>query len=371
MLKYLIEKEFKQIMRNAIIPKMIIAYPIMVLLIFPWAINFEVKNIKIGIVDQDKSALSRQLIHKISASHYFILQDVSSNHNASIKNLEKGESDIILQIPTHFEHNLMKTHGTDVMISANAVNGTQGLLGNSYLGEIIHDFSDEIRREQMPEALRTSHAPRLEVVPNYQFNQELDYKHFMLPAFIVLMITLICGILPSLNIVTEKETGTIQQINATPVTKFKFIFAKLIPFWIIGLIILTISFFLLWIVYEFFPTGSFIWIFLSAIVFIVGISGFGIIISNYSETLQQSMFLVMFFILIVILLSGMFTPVESMPMWAQTIAHLNPLTYFIEIMRRIYLKGSELFDILTPLSILFGFALVLNAWAVLSYRKST
>lgn len=369
MLKYLIEKEFKQIMRNAIIPKMILAYPIMVLLIFPWAINFEVKNIKISIVDQDKSTFSQRLMHKIDASKYFMLETVSENYEAAIEEMEKGKCDIILQIPSAFEHDLMREKNSNVMISANAVNGTQGLLGNSYLTQIVRDFSDEIRYEEMPILLQ-SNAPRIEVVPDYRFNKELDYKDFMLPAFIVLMITLICGIVPSLNIVTEKETGTIQQINATPVTKFKFILAKLIPFWIIGLIILTISFFLLWIIYGLLPTGSFVWIFLAAIIFIIGISGFGIIISNYSDTLQQSMFLVMFFILIIILLSGMFTPVESMPLWAQIIAYANPLTYFIEIMRWVYLKGSGFFDILKPLGILLAFALGLNAWAILSYRKS-
>lgn len=367
-LKYLIEKEFKQIFRNAIIPKMIVGYPIMVLIIFPWAISFEVKNIKIHVVDNAKSVYSQRLINKIDASAYFILTNVSTDYDKAINDVEKEKSDIILEIPASFDRDLVKEQTANVMISANAVNSTQGLLGNNYLTQIIHDFSREIRAEISP-ATSVAHAPRMEIVPDYRYNKKLDYKSFMLPAFMVLMITLICGILPSLNIVIEKETGTIQQINATPVSKFNFILAKLIPYWIIGIIILSISFIVTWLIYGLLPAGSFLTLYVTAVVFIVGITGLGIIISNYSDTLQQSMFLVMFFILIIILLSGMFTPVSAMPVWAQTVAYANPLTYFIEIMRLVYLKGSSLVDVAKPLMWLALFAVFFNTWAVLSYKK--
>lgn len=367
-LKFLIEKEFKQIARNAIIPKMIVGYPVLVLLIFPWAINFEVKNIKIDAVDNCKSVYSQRLINKINASAYFTLNDVPTDYNGAFKNVEKGKADIVLEIPVSFDTDLVKEQGAHVRISANAANSTQGLQGSNYLTQIMNDFSQEIRDELAP-AMQQSHTPRIEIAPDYRYNKELDYKVFMLPAFIVLMITLICGILPALNIVEEKETGTIQQINTTPVSKFNFILAKLIPFWTIGIIILSISFLLVWIVYGLIPTGSFLSLYTASVIFIIGISGMGIIISNYSETLQQASFLVMFFILIIILLSGMFTPVSSMPGWAQVVTHANPLTYFIKIMRLVYLKGSGLRDIFQPMAILIVFAAILNTWAVLSYRK--
>lgn len=367
-LKFLIEKEFKQIKRNAIIPKMILGYPLMVLLLFPWAISFEIKNIKIDIVDHSKSVYSQRLINKISASQYFILNDVPLNYQSAFTNMEEGKADIILEIPSTFDVNLVKSKSADVRVSANAVNSTQGLLGNSYLTQIVSDFSQEMMAELSP-SLAQAHSPRVEIVPDYRYNKELDYKTFMLPAFIALMITLICGILPSLNIVLEKETGTIQQINATPVSKLYFILAKLIPYWIIGFIILTISFLLVWVVYGLTPLGGFLSLYFASLIFIIGIAGLGIIVSNYSETLQQAMFLVMFFILIIILLSGMFTPISTMPVWAQTIAYANPLTYYIQIMRLVYLKGSTFIDIMQPILILVGFAVALNTWAVLSYKK--
>lgn len=367
-LKFLIEKEFKQIWRNAIIPKMIVGYPVLVLLIFPWAINFEVKNIRIDVVDHAKNTYSVRLADKISASDYFILNAVPRSYADAFSDLEAGKADIILEIPASFDTDLVKEKTSAVRISVNAVNSTQGLLGNSYLTQIIGDFSQEIRAELSPQ-MAFSRAPRIEIVPDYRYNKELDYKLFMLPAFIALIITLICGILPSLNIVLEKETGTIQQINATPVSKFNFILAKLIPYWIIGLIILTVSFILLWLIYGLLPSGSFFTLYVASVIYIAGVAGLGIIVSNYSDTLQQSMFLVMFFILIFILLSGIFTPVANMPVWAQGIAYLNPMTYLIRIMRLVYLKGSTFADILQPMLVLVAFTVGLNSWAVASYRK--
>lgn len=367
-LKFLVEKEFKQIIRNAIIPKMIVGYPIMVLLIFPWAINFEVNNIKIDIVDYNKSSYSQQLVDKIDASAYFILTNVSTDYNNSMEQMNRKEADIILEIPPTFDRDIVKEKSADVMVVVNAVNSTQGLLGNSYLTQIINDFSREIRAELFPASVMTKGA-NIEIVPDYRYNKKLDYKIFMIPAFIALMLTLICGIMPSLNIVLEKETGTIQQINATPVNRFSFILAKLIPYWVIGLIILTISFVLVWLVYGLIPVGSFATLYLSSIVFIIAITGLGIIVSNYSDTLQQAMFLVMFFILIIILLSGIFTPISAMPAWAQVITYCNPLTYYIKIMRLVYLQGSGVPDILQPLTILLLFAVVLNGWGIVSYKK--
>lgn len=368
-LKYLIEKEFKQIWRNPLIPKMIVFYPILVLLIFPWAINFEVKNIKVNVVDQSKSVYSHRLIQKVDASAYFILNDITDGYEASMKDLENDRCDIILVVPPRFDEQLVKERRADISLVANAVNTTQGLLGSNYLTEIITDFGSDLRYEIQP-ILKVQQAQELEIVPRYRYNETLDYKTFMLPAFIVLMITLICGILPSLNVVLEKEVGTIHQMNTTPVSKMNFILAKVIPYWIIGVIILTISLVMVWMIYGLLPLGSILAIYVASIIFIVGITALGIIISNYSDTLQQSMFLVLFFILIIILLSGMFTPVSSMPVWAQTIAYINPLTHFIEIMRLIYLKGNSLMDLLSQMGILVLFGVVLNGWAVLSYRKS-
>ena len=324
-----------------------------------------------NVVDHNNSVYSERLIQKIDASKYFIINNISSNYNEAMVDIEKGNADIILEIQSTFDKDIVKNKTAEVMLSANSVNGTRGLLGNAYLSQILNDYSTELRSELAHSGI----PPRqkmsfINVIPQYKFNENLDYKVFMIPALMVMMVTLICGILPALNIVSEKETGTIQQINVTPVNKYQFILAKLIPYWIIGFIILSIAFGVVGLLYGIWPAGGFLPLYVSSLVFIVGISGLGLIISNYSDTLQQAMFLAFFFILIIILLSGLFTPIASMPQWAQIVAKSNPLSYFMEVMRMIYLKGSSYKGISQPFLYLLGFAFAFNIWAVLSYSKS-
>lgn len=311
------------------------------------------------------------MIQKVDASKYFIINNITSDYNEAIVDIEQSDADIILEIQPSFDKDIVRNRTAEVMLSANSVNGTRGLLGNAYLSQILNDYSSELRSELAHKGTPTRQKMSfISVIPQYKFNENLDYKVFMIPALMVMMVTLICGILPALNIVSEKENGTIQQINVTPVNKYQFILAKLIPYWVIGFIILSIAFVVVGLLYGIWPAGGFLPLYVSSLVFIVGISGFGLIISNYSATLQQAMFLAFFFILIIILLSGLFTPIASMPTWAQVVARSNPLSYFMEIMRMIYLKGSSYSGIAAPLLSLVGFAFGFNLWAVLSYSKS-
>ena len=239
---------------------------------------------------------------------------------------------------------------------------------------IVNDFSSELREELIntipPQSMSViANTPKVDIIPQYKFNPSLDYKDFMIPGFMVLLLTILCGILPALNIVMEKENGTINQINVTPVSKAGFILAKLIPYWTVGLIVMIISVVLSYIIYGLWPAGSVIAVLFSAVIFILSISGMGLIISNYSETMQQASFLVMFFILILVLLGGMFTPVSSMPTWAQTIAAVNPFKYLTSTFRMIYLNGSTLADVSGNLFALVLIAIALNGWAIFSYKK--
>ena len=191
----------------------------------------------------------------------------------------------------------------------------------------------------------------------------------MVPALMVMLLTLICGFLPALNIVGEKEAGTIEQINVTPVGKFTFILAKLLPYWLIGFVVLTTCFILAWVLYGITPVGHFLIIYFFAVLFVLSMSGLGLVISNHSATMQQSMFVMWFCMLVLILMSGLFTPISSMPEWAQVITVFNPLKYLMQVMRMVYLKGSGMADLLPQLGALLAFALVLNIWAVKSFKK--
>lgn len=372
MIKFLIEKEFKQLLRNSFLPKMIFIFPCMIMILMPWAANLEIKNINLNIVDNGHSVLSRRLVDKIGASTYFRTTALPDTYNDGLEGVEVGTADIILEIPRDFEKDWVHGKSPRLLIAANAVNGTKGGLGSSYLSSIISDYTRELQVESPTHGMHSGRAlPKMGITTQNLFNPNLNYKLFMVPALMVMLLTMICGFLPALNVVGEKEAGTIEQINVTPVGKFTFILAKLIPYWLIGYMVLTICFFLAWLLYGILPAGHFLTIYLFSMVFLLVVSGFGLVISNHSATLQQAMFVMWFFMLILILMSGLFTPIHSMPQWAQLIAALNPLKYFVEVMRTIYLRGGGFTDLLPQLGTLLVFAAFFNLWAVKSYRKSS
>lgn len=361
-LRYLLEKEFKQIKRDKFLPRIIFLVPLMQLIILPFAANFEMRNINLGIIDNDHSVLSKQLTEKVLSSGYFRLTNVSPSYNQALTSIESNESDILLEIPLNFEKNLGKEGGTEVLVAANAVNGTKGGMGSSYLSSIIQDFNQE-KGFTAGSVLSGIRATNL-------FNPHLDYKNYMVPGIMAFLLTIIGGFLSALNIVSEKEKGTIEQINVTPVPKALFLLSKLIPFWVIGFVLLTIGVGIAWVVYGLFPIGNLGVIYLFAAAYLTVFTGFGLIISSISSTQQQAMFTAFFFMIIFILLSGLFTPVSSMPEWAQTLTLFNPLRYFIEVMRMVYLKGSQFSDVNGHFIIICIFAVVFNVFAVVSYRKS-
>lgn len=374
MLKFLIEKEFKQLLRNSFLPRLIIGYPCMVMIIMPWAANMEIKNISVNVVDNDHSVVSQRLIHKIDASSYFRLNNLSPTYNSALRDIESGDADVILEIPRHFEKKLENGEASHVLLAANAVNGSKGGLASSYMTATLADYNAQLHVENPSSGIvqeaASSVQPSVSVSEKNLYNPHLNYKLFMVPALMLMLVTVICGFLPALNIVSEKEVGTIEQMNVTPVGKFKFILAKLIPFWVVGFVVLTLSFGLAWLIYGILPVGSLGIIYLLSALFVLAMSGFGLVISNHSATMQQAMFVMFFFMIILLLMSGLFTPVMSMPRWAQIITILNPLKYFVDIMRMVYLKGSGLADLSLQIGALLAFATLFNFWAVKSYRKS-
>ncbi len=367
-LRILLEKEFRQVFRNPAILRMIFMMPAVQLLIMPLAADYEVKNVKLCVVDFDHSSYSRKLVNKITATDYFQLIDYTDSYSKALVYVEHDEADLILQIPSSFEKQVVKEDKATLFLALNAINGVKANLGGAYLRSIIGDFNREVRLEwvQVP---RVNTQPTIQVSSINWFNPLMNYQIFMVPGILVILVTMVGAFLSALNIVKEKEVGTIEQINVTPIRKHQFILGKLIPFWVLGLIILTIGMIISWAVYGIVPSGSILTIYVFAAVYQLAVLGMGLLVSTFANTQQQAMLLSFFLMMIFILLGGLYTSIESMPMWAQAFTKFNPVSYFIEVMRMVVLKGSTLYDIRSHLFIVFLFAIVLNGFAVWNYRK--
>ncbi len=365
-IKYLIQKEFLQIRRNSFIPRIIVMFPIMIMCVMPWVMNMEIKNITIEVIDNDHSSLSSQLTHRIEASRYFVFKGQKSSYTEAMVDIDNGITDAIVDIPQNFEKQLMRGEQPQIFITANAVNGTKGSMALGYLSQIVgNHLKDSF---QSSTTLTGSSLDNL-IDTLYLYNKHLNYKVFMIPSLMAILLLLICGFLPTLNIVGEKEAGTIEAINVTPVSKSQFILSKLIPYWLIAFIVMTICFLLAWIVYGITCQGNILLCYLLSMLLALTFSGLGLLISNYNETMQQAIFVMWFIVMTLILLSGLFTPVRSMPHWAYLTTYVNPMHYFIDAIRTIFVRGGNFYCIAHQVAILSIFAIVMNIWAICSYRK--
>ncbi|MBV6406087.1 MAG: ABC transporter permease [Flavobacteriales bacterium] len=366
-LPVLLRKEFRQIFRNKSILTISLAAPIMQFIVLPLAANYEFKNIDLAVVDNDRSDLSRQMIDRITGSGYFRLVDHSASYAQAYALIESDEADLILQIPSGFERDLVREGREKVFVAVNAINGLKAGVGGAYLTAIIAGFNRSVVLDLMPTAAPAGIA----VTSSGLFNPRWNYQIALIPGILAILVTMIGGMLSALNIVKEKETGTIEQINVTPIRKRDFILAKLIPFWLLANVVFTIGLVVAYLIYGIVPQGSLLLLYGFIGVYLLAVLGFGLLVSTYCTTQQQAVFVIFFFLMIFILMGGLFTPLDSMPDWARTATRFNPLTHMIEVMRLVILKASTFRDILPNLLAVAAMAVVLNVWAVLNYRKTS
>lgn len=356
-------KEVTMMRRNPFIPKVILLMPIMVMLIIPLVANMDVKNINVAVVDLDHSILSRRIASDIDESESMRISGNYGTYPEALKEIEAGRADVVLTIPYAYSTNLENGKAPLLELACNGVNSVKGATGMQYASQSI---MLTLRGWQAQKGVE---LPAETVSTINRYNPTLNFRNYMIPALIVVLIIIICGFLPTLNIVGEKESGTIEAINVTPVKKLTFVLSKLIPYWIAGLIVVTVGMLVGWLVYGLRPEGSILSIYLAAILFTLVMSGLGVAIANMSDTVLQSIFVMFAFIMIFQLMSGLFTPITSMPEWAQLVTVMVPPRYFIEIMRSLYLKATPIAELLPQFGALCLFAVGFSLWATLTYRK--
>lgn len=362
-LKILLKKEVSLMKRNPIIPRMIVAMPILVMLIVPLVATLDVKNVGVAVVDNDRTELSRRIVSDMNASEFLSVIGSYFSYDEAFRQIEEGEADAIVTIPKDYQKDLVNGKKSELDLKANGVNAIKGTLGTQYATMSVMNTVARWQEEQDIRMLvQKSTTVNL-------YNPTLDFRNYMIPALMVILLIIICGFLPTLNLVSEKETGTIEAMNVTPVGRLEFVLSKLIPYWAVGLLVITVGMIIGWLVYGLVPEGNILSIYLAALLFSLVISGLGVFIANQSSTVLQSIFLAFAFIVIFQLMSGLFTPIASMPRWAQCITYAIPPRYFIEIMRSVYLKGATMADLWVQYSALSGFAVLFSLVAAMTYRK--
>lgn len=361
----LVRKEFLQIFRNRQLLPFMTVLPVIQVILLTFAANYEIKNLRLGIWDLDQSTSAQQLIHKFTGAKFFQEKALISNQKKADELLMKDEVDLVLVIPKDFEKAIHSSNNPAIQFQINALNNAKAGIVQNYASAITQDFLNEKRGNSNLLA-----SPKIIPITNYWYNPTLNYKTIMLPGIVAEVMTLIIILICALNVVREREIGTIEQLNVTPLKKHEFILGKLIPFWVIGHFIFWAGIALGKIIFNIPMVGSLGLLELFLAIFLFVPLGIGLFISTAVETQQQALFTSFFFIILFILMCGLFTPVETMPDWAQYINQLNPLKYFVEVNRLILLKGSGLKEIYPFIAKMIIYGIGINLLAIWRFKKT-
>ena len=372
-LRFLLRKEYLQIFRDRIMVAQLLLLPAIQLALLANAATFEVKSARLVVVDDDRSATSRGLVDRLRAAGRFRLVESMYSAERADEAMMRREAGVIVHIPREFERDLVRTRTAPVQLVLNAEDGAAAGVTLSYAQRIVAEYAAELGTTQR---LSTAAAPvrgqgRLDVRARGWYNPDLDYRFYMVPGILVQLVTMVGTLLTALNIVREKELGTLEQLNVTPVTRAQFIAAKLIPLWSLGLVALTIGMLVARFAFHVPMRGSVLLVFGTASVYLLAALGVGLLVSTMVSTQQQAMFVTFFIVLVYLLMSGLFTPVRSMPTWAQWLAQANPVMHFIEIMRAVMLRGAGLREIAHSLAVLSAIAIAVFTLSVRQYAKRT
>jgi ABC-2 type transport system permease protein len=373
--------EVLHVVRDKATLAQVLVLPIVQLLVLSNAATFEIRDIQTYIVDYDRSTASRGLIDRFVASGNFTVVGGEPSPDLADEELLRGQVTLVVTIPHDFESSLVRDRVAPVQLAVNAEKGSAAGIVQSYATRILNAYARELGATFHPTPINVRSndddrppvrgAARIEVPLRSRYNQTLNYKHYMVPGLLVALVTLIATLVSAQNIAREKELGTLEQLNVTPLTRGQFIAAKLLPFWVLGLVDLGIGLTAGWLIFDIPVRGSLLLLFGSAAVYLVVALAIGLWISTLVETQQQAMFVTFFIMNIYLLMSGLFTPIDSMASWVQTVSLLNPVRYFVTISRALLVKGAGLTDIARPLATLAAFAVVMLTLAIRQYSKRT
>ncbi len=369
-IKFLIYKEFRQFFRDRALLRAMIFMPIVMMFILGYAVTTDVKNISIIICDQDQSFTSRDLIEKISTSGYFRLLQSTAGYQRIGKHLDSGQAKVGLVIPNDFEQKLNSNQSVPIQILVNGEDANSSQIAMGYLSQIVRAFAENLfvnRIQQQPQIAQLIHF--IEPETRVWYNPNLESVNFMVPGIVAMLMTVFSMFFTAIAIVREKEDGTLEQLQVTPIKSRELIIGKTVPYIIISFVDASFIMILAKLWFGIPIVGSIGLLFLYLLIYILSTLGFGIFISTLSQTQMQALFLSWFFMVLILILSGFFIPIENMPAWIQFLSKLDPLRYLIAVIREIFLKGSGLQHIWRDGVIMLTFGLVIMALSALRFKK--
>jgi ABC-2 type transport system permease protein len=360
----------------------IIVMPLIQLLLLSNVATFAIKQSPAYVVDFDRTSTSRGVVSRLGSSGFFDIVGQSASPDSANRAMLGGRATLVVTIPHDFERSLVRTGSAPIGLDVNAEKGSAAGIVQSYAIQILSDYSRELSADLRP-TTRTvldgaaesrppdMNVPRIEVRTQSLYNPTLDYKHYMVPGILVALVTMIGTLLTAQNIAREREMGTLEQLNVTPITKAEFITAKLLPFWVLALLDMSLGLVVGHYVFGVPVRGSPVLLIASAGVYLIVALAIGLLISTGVETQQQAMFVSFFILMIYLLMSGLLTPIDSMPHWVQLLSEVNPVRHFVSISRQILIKGAGLTDIAIPLGVLAVYGAAALALAIRLYHKRT
>ncbi len=355
----LIRKEFIQVFRDANMLRLIFMIPIIQLVIFGYVANTDVKKIYLDVYDFDQSAVSRQYIDRFKPSEYFI---PTSNHGSMLDmetRFKEGDAEMALVIPDNFSSDLATKGKTTVGLVADGANSNTAAIGMGYASQISFQYARDVLNV----------SPLLDIRYDVLYNPEAESVYFMVPGIVAALLTMVTVMLTSMAIVRERENGTLEQIMVTPISSSALLIGKLVPFAVLGIfeMILALTVGILWFGVPF--AGSVPLLFTLAGLYLLTTLGMGLFFSTVTSTQQQAMFFAWFFSVFALLTSGLFTPIDNMPVWMQYMTYINPMRFFMEIARGIMMRGAGLKELTSQVVTLLVFGTIVFGFSAMRFRK--
>ncbi len=367
---FLVRKELIQVFRDPLMPRMIVAAPLVMLFILANAMTFEVKQSDLALVDLDRTSASRNLIQRFVSTGRFRVSVQTPSGDVADTAILTRDANLVLRIPAGFERDLRRGVSPQVQLILNAEDGAAAGVVLSYAHAIIGEFGREWSQSSTMHAAAAGASRGLTVETRKLYNPTGAYRDYMAIGLLAALLTLIGVLLTALNIAREKEIGTLEQLNATPITRTQFILGKLIPFWVLGLLELTIGLLVIRFGFGVEFLGNPLVVYVAAALYLAAALSLGLLISTTANTQQQALFVTYFTIVCFIFLGGIFTPAQSMPAWAQVVAEFNPIKHFVVVLRAVLLKGAGFGTVTRELAAMTAFAAVVLPVALLRYRKT-